>query len=66
MPRPGFREILDLDGATWQPVRNPSVMAPEKDKSNRMTFDPVVTTDVRLSVRLRDDFSAGLYEWSVR
>ena len=63
---PASWEILYLDGATWKPVGHPSLMSPEKDKPNRVTFDPVVTSDLRLSVRLRDDFSGGLYEWTVR
>jgi hypothetical protein len=41
-------------------------MVPVKDKLNRVTFDPVETTDLRLSIRLQDGFSAGLFEWSVR
>jgi len=63
---PAAWEILYLDGGTWKPVGHPSGPAPEKDRPNRVTFDPVVTSDLRLSVRLRDGFSAGLYEWSVR
>jgi hypothetical protein len=59
-------QILYRDGESWKPVQKPSAMKPEKDAINRVTFQPVETTDLRLSVKLQDGFSGGLYEWSVR
>jgi hypothetical protein len=63
---PDSWEILYHDGETWKPVQKPSNMKPEKDALNHITFEPVETTDLRLSVKFREGFSAGLYEWGVR
>ena len=59
-------EILYRDGTTWKPVRKPSSMQPMIDAMNHVTFESIETTDLRLSVKLREGFSAGLYEWIVR
>lgn len=57
--------VLWWDGKEWQPVRNPSGYGVERDKFNRVTFEPVMTTMVRLEVKLRAGFSAGILEWQV-
>jgi len=59
-------EILYHDGTTWQAVRKPSSMVPRKDAANRVTFETIETTDLRLSIKLPEGFSSGLYEWTVR
>jgi hypothetical protein len=37
----------------------------DKDKFNRVTFDAVETTAIRLEVRLSEGFSGGILEWRV-
>jgi hypothetical protein len=51
------------DGEKWQDVRNASGYGAEKDKFNRVTFEPVVTTKLRIEMRLRQGFSVGILEW---
>lgn len=50
----------------WQPVANPDKYGAQKGSANTVNFDPVKTTAVKLEVRLPDDNSAGLFEWSVK
>ncbi len=55
--------VLWWDGKEWQPVRNPSGYGVERDRFNRFTFEPVVTTKLRLEIRARAGFSIGILEW---
>jgi len=57
--------LLYRQGEQWKPVSNPSGYGCEKDKYNRTTFDPVVTTGLRIEVQLPEKFSAGIHEWKV-
>jgi hypothetical protein len=38
----------------------------EKDKFNKVTFKPVVTTGLRLEVGFQPTFSAGVQRWRVK
>ena len=51
------------DGVTWLPVANASGFGVEKDRFNRVTFDPVTTTALRLEARLQPECSGGVLEW---
>lgn len=62
---PAAWRLLYRAGDEWQPVANPSGFGCEKDKYNRTTFDPVVTTALRIEVQLPERFSAGIHEWRV-
>jgi DUF1680 family protein len=53
------------DGTTWRQVANASGFGLAKDRFNRVTFDPVTTTALRLESRLQPDFSGGILEWRV-
>ncbi|MCX7778050.1 MAG: glycoside hydrolase family 127 protein [Armatimonadetes bacterium] len=55
--------VLWWDGESWREVLNPSSYGVEKDKFNRVTFEPVVTTKLRLEIHLRKGFSTGILEW---
>lgn len=57
--------LLYKDGDNWKPVSNPSEYGVEKDKHNRVTFDPVTTNSLRLEIQLTEDFSSGLLQWRV-
>jgi len=37
----------------------------EKDKFNRVPFEPVTTKQLRLVVQLQPEFSGGILEWRV-
>ena len=36
-----------------------------KDEWNTLSFKPVVTQSVKIKVKLKKDFSAGIYEWII-
>ena len=52
-------------GGKWQPVAGASPYGVELNKPNRVTFDPVKTTALRIEVQLREDCSGGILEWRV-
>ena len=54
------------EGEVWRPVRSASNYGVERDKYNALTFSPVTTTSLRLSVRLQDGFSGGVLRWRVQ
>jgi len=49
----------------WVEVNNTSAYGTEKDKYNKVTFDPVKTTALRLELQLPADNSSGIHEWIV-
>jgi hypothetical protein len=44
-------------------VKNPSGYGTAKDRFNRVTFEPVVTTKLRLEIKARENFSVGIHKW---
>jgi uncharacterized protein len=58
-------EILYLNGNIWEPVTTRSGYKIAKNEWSSISFKPVVTKSVKLKVRLKKDFSAGIYEWIV-
>ena len=57
--------LLYKDGAGWKPVANPSAYGAAMDRYNRVTFDPVRTTALRIEVQLQPDWSCGILQWKV-
>ncbi|MCP4645473.1 MAG: hypothetical protein GY851_33830 [bacterium] len=53
------------DGA-WIPVKNTCPFGVEKDVFNRVTFEPVAATALRIDVELRPNRGGGIVEWDVR
>ena len=47
----------------WQSVENLSEYGLKLDMFNSVTFDPITTQQVRISVQLPDNLSSGLLEW---
>ena len=45
--------------------KNASPYAAERDKFNRVTFEPITTAALRLDVQFQKDWSAGVLEWRV-
>lgn len=62
---PGEWHIEYRDGGEWKPVPNPGAYGVEKDRFNRVSFDPVTTDGLRLVVKSREGLSSGVYEWKV-
>ena len=59
-------QLLYKDASAWKPVRGASSYGVEPDKVNRVTFDPVETTGLRIEAQLQPRWSAGILEWKVR
>ena len=49
----------------WKDVEGAGVYGLESDRWNRVRFDEVETRAVRLAIEMRDDHTAGLYEFRV-
>ncbi|HSU52434.1 MAG TPA: hypothetical protein VLT36_00070, partial [Candidatus Dormibacteraeota bacterium] len=56
----------DGDGNDWKPVPNPNGFAPRKDDWNRVTFDRITASALRLDVQMKPGFSGGILEWRVK
>jgi DUF1680 family protein len=62
---PANWRLLYRQGDAWQPVPAPSDYGVEPDVYNRVEFDPVETSALRLEARLQPEFSAGILEWRI-
>ncbi|UCH35389.1 MAG: glycoside hydrolase family 127 protein [Armatimonadota bacterium] len=60
---PARWRLLWKNGEAWEAVNNASDYGVQLDEFNRVTFEPVVTTDVKLEVELQPGFSGGIQEW---
>lgn len=49
----------------WAPVKATSAYGVERDKYNHVSFEPVTTTDLKISAKLREGKSGGVIEWKV-
>lgn len=57
--------LLYRDGEQWKPVQSPSGFGTRRDAYNKVRFNPVQTTGLRLEVRLKPEFSGGILEWKI-
>ena len=57
--------LVYRDGKRWKPVSGASEYGCRKDRFNRVTFDAVTTTSLRIEVQLQATFSGGILEWRV-
>ena len=55
--------VTYYDGSAWLPVANATAFGTAKDGFNRVTFDSVTTTALRLETRLQAEYSGGILEW---
>ncbi|TDX01258.1 glycoside hydrolase family 127 protein [Dinghuibacter silviterrae] len=62
---PASWQLLYLKDGNWVPVHNTSPYEVAKDRYCRVSFDPVVTTAMRMVVQLPVDNSSGIHEWSL-
>ncbi len=63
---PGSWRILYKDGDAWKPVEISGSYGVEKDRFNKLTFKPVMTSGLRLEVTMQPNWSAGIQEWKVK
>lgn len=59
-------EILYLDENIWKPVETKSRYKVTKDAWNSVIFKPLETSSVKIKVKLKRDYSGGIYEWIVK
>ncbi len=59
-----WKLLAKVDGQ-WREVSNPSAYGVEKDRYNRVSFDPVQAEALRIEVQLPERFSAGVHEWRI-
>ncbi|MFH1748721.1 MAG: beta-L-arabinofuranosidase domain-containing protein [Planctomycetota bacterium] len=52
-------------GDEWQPVTNAAGDAVAIDQYNRLRFDAVITSGLKLEVQLQPEYSGGILEWKV-
>lgn len=57
--------LLYRDGERWEPVAEASAYGTALDRPNRVTFEPVTTTALRIEAQLKPTFSGGVLEWRV-
>ena len=54
------------DKGSWEEVKNPTAYGTGKGMSNIVNFDAVKTKAMRLELKQPEDFSCGVFEWSVK
>ena len=57
--------LLYRDANDWKPVANPGAYGVERDRYNKVTFDAVTTSALRIEVELGKDVSGGVLKWKV-
>jgi DUF1680 family protein len=63
---PAAWRLLYRDGdQEWRPVRATGPYGLERDRYNRVAFEPVRASALRLEVTLQPGFTAGIHEWRV-
>ena len=62
---PASWRLLARVGDKWRPVTGASTYAVKLNAFNRVTFDPIETSALRIEVQLQKDFSGGVLEWRV-
>lgn len=63
---PASWKLLYLKDGQWLPVKNASPYTITKDQYDRVKFDPVTTTALRLELQLPAEHAAGIHEWIVQ
>ncbi len=58
--------ILYRNGASWKPVYSEDAYGVDKDRFNRVVFETVHTSALRLEIRSRPDFAGGIHEWRIK
>jgi DUF1680 family protein len=59
-------KLLYKKGNSWVEVKRKGEYGLKKDQYNKLEFEPVTTTGLKLDIRQPDTFSTGVQEWIVR
>lgn len=57
--------VLYKDGDDWKPVHTPDAYNTEKDRFNRVVFETVATTALRVEIESQTGFAGGIHELKV-
>ena len=60
-----WRLLFRKPDGTWEPVRTHDEFGTKLDTANKVEFEPVETTAIRIEAKLRPNLSAGILEWQV-
>jgi hypothetical protein len=63
---PASWRLLYKEGNEWKPVVALEPYSVEKDRYNRVAFQPVATLGLRLEITMQPNWSAGIEEWKVK
>jgi hypothetical protein len=63
---PASWRLLYKDGDAWKPVAALNPYGVAKDGYNRITFQPIATTGLRLELTMQPNWSAGIQKWKVK
>jgi hypothetical protein len=63
---PASWKLLYKDGDQWKPVEATGAYSRERNQYNRLTFQPVTTTGLRLELQAQPNVSMGIQEWKVK
>ena len=58
--------LLYRRGNQWIPVKAGSISGAAKDRFNELEFEPVKTDALRIEVRLHENFSGVILEWTIQ
>jgi hypothetical protein len=58
-------QLLYRDGEAWKPVKAKGEFGVKRDTYNRVDFEPVSATGLRIEVELQPEVSGGILEWKV-
>ena len=64
MPQ-SWKLYYKTDAGEWAEVKNPTQYTTVKGAANIVNFDPVKTTAMKLEI-VQGDYSAGVFEWSLK
>jgi DUF1680 family protein len=60
-----WRLVYRTPAGEWAPVTGASVYGTAVDRFNRVAFDPVETTAIRIEAQLQPNWSGGILEWAL-
>jgi DUF1680 family protein len=60
-----WRVVYKTPAGEWAPVHGASAYGAEIDQFNRVTFDPIETTAIRIEAQLQPQWSGGILEWRI-
>jgi DUF1680 family protein len=65
VPKSWSVEYKDASG-NWQAVAHPTGYTVQKGSANIVNFDPITTSALRLNIVQPEEYSTGVFEWSVK